>query len=134
MVRLSKGFTLIELMIVVAIVGILASIAYPSYQNFVRDARRAEAMDVLLRVQFAQEKWRVSNPQYATNTDLGIVSGDNPFETKWYSVSITANNVAGFTAVATGLGAQASDPICNEITLEVSSAGETKTPPACWKQ
>ena len=64
---INKGFTLIELMIVVAIIGVLASIAYPSYQDYVLRAKRADAKAGLLNLQLAQEKYRANCIQYATD-------------------------------------------------------------------
>ena len=66
-----KGFTLIELMIVVAVIGILASIAYPSYTEYVLRAKRGDAKAGLLAVQLAQEKYRANNTTYAA--DLGLL-------------------------------------------------------------
>lgn len=125
--KLEKGFTLIELMIVVTIVAILVAVAYPAYQDYVRKARRAEGKELLLRLQLQQEKWRVNNPAYTgTVADLGNFSND------WYTVAITASSAAGFTATATGQGDQASDSGCTPLTLTVAAGGETRTPAGCW--
>jgi type IV pilus assembly protein PilE len=66
----SCGFTLIELMIVVAVIGILAAIAYPSYTDYVTRAKRADGKAGLLQLQLEQEKYRANCVQYAT----GIVT------------------------------------------------------------
>src|SRR5690606_29471877 len=103
--RRPQGFTLIELMIVVAVVGILAAVAYPGYQDFVRRARRADAQEALVRVQIEQEKWRTSHTSY-TGTIGGTagVSGLGLPTTSaegHYTVAITANSGTDFTATAT---------------------------------
>lgn len=71
-IKISNGFTLIELMIVIAIVGVLAAIALPAYQDYAKKARRADAMGGLLNIQLSLEKWRANNASYTDDlTDLG---------------------------------------------------------------
>lgn len=92
------GFTLIEVMVVVVIVGILASIAVPSYLNYVRKSRRADAKTTLLQIQLEQEKWRGNNTTYGT---LGNVwSGTDSIE-GFYTIAVPSNTSSGFTATAT---------------------------------
>jgi len=125
-----SGFTLIELMIVVAVIAILAAIAVPGYQEFVRKARRADGKEALVRLQIEQEKWRTNNATYTGtigNLGLGTASTEGH-----YTIAITANSATGFTATATGAGSQASDTGCTVLTLTVAAGGETKTPAACW--
>lgn len=67
-----SGFSLIELVIVVAIVGILATIAYPSYRDYVIKSRRSDAMAMLTQAQLAQEKYRANNTTYGTLANIGV--------------------------------------------------------------
>lgn len=68
----NRGFTLIELMIVVAIIAILATIAYPSYQNFAMRNRRADGKDLAMRIASAQERYYTNHNEYAASDDLGM--------------------------------------------------------------
>ena len=77
----SSGFTLIELMIVVALIGILAAIAVPAYQEYARKARRADAKNALIALQLQQEKWRASNIAYSATL------GPPPNFLNWTSTS-----------------------------------------------
>ena len=73
--KINKGFTLIELMITIAIIGILAAIAYPSYTVYVAESARAEAHTSLLRASNLQEQYYLDNRGYTENmVDLGSVS------------------------------------------------------------
>jgi len=124
--RRPQGFTLIELMIVVAVVGILSAIAYPSYQEFVRKARRADGKEALVRVQIEQEKWRTNNATYTgTIGDLGLTADSAEGH---YEIAITANSATDFTATATGEGSQADDGDCSTLTITSTA----RTPTACW--
>jgi type IV pilus assembly protein PilE len=130
--RMLAGFTLIELMIAVAVVGILAAIAYPSYQDFVRKARRADGKEALLRVQIEQEKWRTNNTTYTSTLGGGGLGLAGTSSGGHYNIAITASSGIGYTTTATGTGTQASDTGCTTLTLTVAAGGETKTPAACW--
>lgn len=117
---------MIELMIAVVIVGVLASIVYPSYQDYVRRARRADGQEALVRLQVEQEKWRTNNSTYTgALTDLGLTSSSAE---GYYTIAIAANSATGFTATATGLGTQASDTGCTTLTITATG----RTPAECW--
>lgn len=127
------GFTLIELMIVVAVIAILAAVAVPGYQEFVRKARRADGKEALLRLQIDQEKWRANNATYTSTLGSGGLGWASTTSAEGhYTIAITASSGTGFTATATGTGSQASDTGCTTLTLTVAAAGETKTPAGCW--
>jgi type IV pilus assembly protein PilE len=108
---MKKGFTLIELMIVVAVIAIIAAIAYPAYQDYVREARRAEAKSDLLAISQDLAKYRVTNPSYAG----GPV---NPGESADHYNYTSALSDAGFTVTATGTGGQVNDAGCTPLTID----------------
>lgn len=126
----NKGFTLIELMIVVAVVGILASIAYPSYQESILKAKRGDAMAGLLNLQLIQEKYRVNCIQYAdgihastrTCTTSGthhlIASTTSP--DSHYTLAITAGSASAYSLTATPIH---TDAKCGTFTITQNSSG-----------
>ena len=115
-----KAFTLIELMITVAIVGILAAIALPSYQDSVRKSRRADIKVVMLGLANALER-RFTE----TNSYLGVAGTTGTY----YTVTIAATAIS-YTLTATPTGDQASDA-CGTLTLTETGA-KTPTTAGCW--
>jgi type IV pilus assembly protein PilE len=130
-----KGFTLIELMVVVAVVALLATIAYPSYQNHLIKSRRAQAQTLMLEAANRQEQYILVMRQYHTApTTLGL-SMDGftctaaNCSNNWYTVTIAVNNAAApptYTVTATAIGGQVSD---GNLTLDSTGA---KTPAEKW--
>jgi type IV pilus assembly protein PilE len=121
-------------MIGVAIVAILAAVALPSYQSYVLKSRRADAMSLLQNVQFAQEKHRLSNPQYAGTCPVAGVSCTS----QHYSVAITGANATGFTLTATPLSGspQSKDSKCAQMVLKQTAANGVErsgTSDDCWR-
>jgi type IV pilus assembly protein PilE len=127
-----SGFTLIEALITVAIIGIISSIAYPSYIDFVVQSNRSEGLRELVRIANLQEQYYVDNRSYTpVMTELGLDA--DPFITEHghYSIDATVVNDT-FTLVATAKGTQASkDSACG--TISVTNTGK-KTPASnCWE-
>lgn len=111
MVNKNKGFTLIELMIVVAIIGILAAITYPSYQEYVRKTKRTEAQAELLDIAQKIQRYKIANFSYmkdvgGTSTAITLAdiqhSGNIPSQGEvLYTVALTNVGLSTWTLVAT---------------------------------
>ncbi len=122
MVTKNRGFSLIELLIVVAIIGIIAAIAYPSYQNYLTRAARAEASAKLLEVMERQEQYYRRELKYtATLTDLGYGA---MVETGSQRHVITAEACGTSIRRCVNLKATAQNASAGDATLELSSRGE----------
>lgn len=130
----SKGFTLIELMIAVAIVGILAAIAYPSYQQYVLKTRRAAAQGCLQELAQWMERYYTSNMTYA-NASLPQTSCRNDLE-DFYAFAFSGTpDGASYTLQAVAQGRQADDEAggtsCSPLTLNHQGS---RSPAACWSR
>ena len=112
-----SGMTLIELLIVVAIVGILAAIAGPAWNDQVIKSRRADARNTLLAAQIEQEQYRANNLTYATSMSaMGMGSFDSTTR-DYYRVEVVSADATGFLITATPNGNQANDSTCNVFAV-----------------
>lgn len=130
--------TLIELMIVVAIVAILGTIAIGNYRNHVLRSNRTEATAALLRIQVAQEKYYLNKNEYAnTLAKLGLGTSTST-ERGLYTLqllNVPATGAQTYTAQATAAGSQAADRDCPTFSIDQTG---TKTPTPgttnrCWR-
>jgi type IV pilus assembly protein PilE len=144
--KAAHGFTLIELMIVVAIIGILAAIAIPNYTSYLLKSRRSDATVAISKIQQAEEKWRANNPLYTSNLASSGLDLSNTSANEYYILSITGfdgTNCSGsptgssycIQASAASGSPQLNDTGCTVMSLGVN-AGLTKTLPAgqCWSR
>ncbi len=122
MLKKTRGFTLIELMIVVLIASIIMAVGYPSYKRYVIKARRVDAGSNLLEISQYMERFFTENGRY--NQDTGGTAFSLPFTkspkdgtTTFYNISTTALTATAYTLQASPTGDQASDTDCGALTL-----------------
>ena len=124
-----SGFTLIELMITVAIVAILAAVAYPSYTRYIVKSNRAAAQAQMLDIANREQQFLLANRAYATYSAMTTSGYSLPtaLASKYTpSITVGAGTVPGFTVTFTATGSQASDG-----DLTVNSEG-VKAPASKW--
>lgn len=123
----NKGMTLIEILLVIAVIGILTGIAYPSYTKHVLKAHRAQAITDMVKIQLKLEESYTSGGSY----DLNLLGTNCPStlcesDSSRYTFILEGTNI--YTITATPQGAQATDR-CGTLRLNAKGAG---SPADCW--
>jgi len=145
-----KGFTLIEMLIVIAVISILASIAIPAYQESVAKAKRADAQGALYGLATAMERFYTENSSYCGSDNGGVVgtcvNNDSPGiytdqvpvdgGTAYYNLTISAVSANTYTLTATRTGSMDGDK-CGDLTLtNTNTQGIVNNTAAignCWR-
>lgn len=162
--RNSDGFTLIELMVTVVIIGILAAIAYPSYTKYVSQSRRSDAYTALSQIANNLEKFYSQCSCYtaditsasavncqtpavalpACSGTLGLGASGNLSPSQYYALTIATAGAgvpaSGYLITATAQGVQVNDTDCRTFTLDSTGAKKSKNSSSidssttCWKK
>lgn len=134
--RHMRGVTLIELMIVVVVISILASIAYPNYQEFSARAKRNEARAALLMLATNQERFYLNNNTFTSNL-LALGFGVTPVantESGYYAIQVTAADATDFTATATYRHGGGEADKCLTFTITGRGAKSSGPDTNCWER
>ena len=147
MSRIDRGFTLIELMIVLVVIAVLGSIAVPTYRQYVLRSHRVEATAALLNIAAKQEKYYLAcntytedmtGPVDASDCDdrgLGVADGGAAdgvqTDNGWFTITADAD-VDSFSLTATAIGPQAEDSDCSTFTIDFDGT-KSATSDKCWK-
>jgi len=130
-----RGFTLMEIMIVVAIIGLLAGLAFPSYMDYLRKSRRSDARSLLMQIVSKEEQYFMDNRTYTNDfQNLGYPnSASVTSENNFYTVTFATFGNYAYKLTATPINQQASDT-CTTLTIDNNGTKEftPTTAKQCW--
>ncbi len=130
------GFTLVELLVTIIVIGILISIAYPSYKDYIMKSRRTDALQTLSQDQLILERCYSSNFSYSAA--CGALPAFPQTSTQgFYSITISNLGTSTYTLTATPIGAQAQDTTCasisvNQANARTASDSTNTSQSVCW--
>jgi type IV pilus assembly protein PilE len=135
--RHAPGFTLVELCVVLAVAGVLATVAWPAFQSQLQRGRRADAVAALLRLQLAQESYRAQHGLYASQ--LGVLAGAAMSRSSegLYDIQLLAAGGDRYEARATARAGSvmATDTGCTVLSLQVRDGLADFAPSSrCWNR
>ena len=131
----ARGFTLIELMVAVALVAVLAAVAYPSYQSQIKKSHRSDAKTALVSAAQAMERYFSEHATYvgATLGSTGVYASTSV--NGYYALSLGSLTASGFTLTAAPAGSQSNDD-CGSFTLDQIGnkgvSGGSLSASSCW--
>lgn len=131
------GFSLIELLVAVAIIAVIAAIGYPAYTRYVQTSRRADAIQALANGQAIYEKCYASNFTFAPTSGACATNIPASSANGYYQIS-TSSTATTYTITATALGAQLYDVDCQTLTIDqsgiktASNNQASDTSSTCW--
>jgi len=133
-VQPAAGFTLVELAVVCAMVGVLTAVALPSYQSHLLRSGRADAVDALTRLQLAQAQYHAAHGLYAA--ELSVLRGvPQPASAQGLYTLAVAGGGDGYRATAVAQGRQRKDSDCTVLSVEVAQGFTHHGPSArCWNR
>ena len=117
--RTVRGFTLIELLVAIAILAIIAAVAFPSFQDSIRKGRRADAFSAIAAVQQSQERWRANNQQFSTSLSALRVASPALYTVTISAPPDPATLSTGYVVVAEGIGSQSGDRQCKKLGAQL---------------
>ena len=127
----ARGFTLIEMLVVMAVVGILFNLALSSYQSNVLKTKRQAAQSCLMEYAQYMERYyttNTTNPQSFTGASLSATAACATSLASAYAFTLSSTS-GTYTLTATARGTQVKDTGCTPLTLQQDG---TRSPPSCW--
>jgi len=130
------GFTLVEILVAIAIVGILTAIAYPSYLSYVLQSRRSDALATLSQDQMSLERCYAQNFSYSAACSA-MPSFPQTSPQGFYTINLTNLSATTYTLTATPLGTQTKDTTCasmsvNQANVKTASDSSSAASSKCW--
>ena len=138
-VATSRGFSLLELLIVVVLAAIIMSLGIPSYREYSMRANRADATSALLRIGTAQERFFLAEDSYTTDlAEVGFGGGTTDREFYNLDIQPAAGGIAaGYTVTATAAAGQGQDQDTECVELSIDESGRRGSNPGdpdiCWR-